>query len=35
MERYDASIHSCPLGMLCGMSVVALMLFLAALMLFG
>ncbi|KMS56660.1 hypothetical protein V474_15575 [Novosphingobium barchaimii LL02] len=35
MERYDPSIHACPLGMLCAMSVVALMVFLTALLLFG
>ncbi len=35
MERYDPSIHACPLGMLCGMSFVALILFLTALMLVG
>lgn len=35
MERYDPSIHRCPLGILCGMSMAALLLFLAALMLFG
>lgn len=35
MERYDPSIHRCPFAMLCGMSSVALLLFLTALMTFG
>ncbi|TCM30719.1 hypothetical protein EDF59_12617 [Novosphingobium sp. ST904] len=35
MERYDPAIQSCPFGLLCGMSLTALALFVMALLLFG